>query len=472
MIKREKYEARYLLSIISAIINQTEIPRSVRRLDWENIYKLAEYHKVAHIVYLGILGLEEDIPQKWKQSFHKRYEESLLSQERYKNAAEVVMWQLKQNKIHALLIKDGIMSTCYEPREIRALDQVRILVGEGQEAKIHSLMRSMDFQKQEYRRERGSYYYRVPKTTVVFYTELGFRTKQLRKYFDFPVKVIRQTEGEKYLHQFTEDEFYIYLVCDLVNLYACGEIRIGDMVDHWQFYKMYRDKLDWDYVERELATAGVLDFARWLQDLLYIWFGDRNEKYAKEYDAHADVYEALEGYIITRGVEGREVSSTLTELVKEVTDIRDRERKEERLRRFRAFLFPDRRYMEKIFPILEDAPFLMPLCWMWRSLMLTLLPLKKKIYRMFRPIKRKIMDKVEGFNVRREERMMQRMDEAVRQVMEESSSSFGQEIHDILDEDEVAADAGVEGDEDTAGEEGQVEQGEIYGMQDFFTNFK
>lgn len=473
MIDKEKYEARYMLSLISSIINQTEIPHSVRRLDWEDIYKLAAYHNVAHIIYLATLGLEGDIAPKCKELFHKRYEGSLLSQERYRSAAEVVMWQLKQNKIHALLIKDGIMSTCYEPREVRALDQVRILVGEGQEAKIHSLMRSMDFQKQEHWKGRGELYYRVPKTTVVFYTDLGFQTRRLRKYFDFPVKVIRQMEGEKYLHQFTENEFYIYLVCDLVNLYATREIRISDMVDYWQFYKAYKDRLDWEYIEKELESAKILDFSGRLRDLAFIWFSGQDERYARQYDAEADLYEAMELYILTRGAEGWEASSKLTELVREASDIQTRQRRQERLRRFRGFLFPDRRYMENIFPILEDAPFMMPLCWAWRSLILTLLPIKKKIYRMFRPVKRKILDTVEEISARREEKLMERMDEAVRQVMEESSSSVGQEIHDILDQEEAFLEKEVLSEKDAGEEEsGEAkETPEVYGMQDFFTNY-
>lgn len=498
MIEKEKYEARYLLSMVSAIINQTEIPRSVRRLDWENIYKLADYHKVAHILYLSTLGMDEEIAQKRKTLFREKYEESLLSQERFRSAAEMVMWQLKQNKIHALLIKDGIMSSCYEPREIRALNQVRILVGEGQEAQIHSLMRSMDFQKQENRKGRGEAYYRVPKTTVIYYTDLGFQTRQLRKYFDFPVKVIRQMEGEKYLHQFTEDEFYIYLMCDLVNQYACAEITIGNMVDYWQFYKLYKERLNWEYIDKELAAAGVLDFAHRLQNLAHIWFGGESEAFSAQYEAEIDVYQAMELYIFTRGSEGREASMKLTELVKEFTSRQARERREERMRRFRKFLFPDRRYMENIFPILEDAPFLLPVFWLWRSVLLSILmPIKKKIYRMFNPIRRKIAGIVENIQVRQEERMMRRMDEAVRQVMEESSVSVGQEVHGILGDgteearqEEIMPEAvlkeevfeeGVEGgpeavvgpepshEEEASEDDREGESSQVFGMKDFFS---
>ena len=282
-------------------------------------------------------------------------------------------------------------------------------------------------------------------------------------------------EGEKFLHQFTENEFYIYLVCDLVNQYARGEIRISDMVDYWQFYKVYKDRLDWEYVEKELESARISDFAHRLQDLAFIWFGDQHERYAKEYDEEADVYETMELYILTRGAQGREESAKLTELVKEMSDIQSRKRREERVRRFRGFLFPDRRYMEHVFPILEDAPFLMPLCWLWRSLMLALLPPKKKIYRMFRPIKRKIRDTVDEMAARREEKLMERMDEAVRQVMEESSSLVGQEIHDILDLEEEPGEE-VHAEEETGEEENgdlgktEEEKPEVYGMRDFFSN--
>lgn len=472
MLDKERYEARYLLSVVSAIINQTDIPRSVRSLDWENIYKLAEYHEVAHIVYLVILGIEDEIDSRWRKLFREKYEESLLSQERYRNAAEVVMWQLKQNKIHALLIKDGIMSTCYEPRELRSLTQVRIFVGEGQEAKIHSVMRSMDFQKKDDRKIDGEVYYRVPRTTVIFYTDLGFRTKKLRKYFDFPVKVIHQMEGEKYLHQFTEDEFFIYLMCDLVRKYAAGNIKISNMVDYWQFYKQYQRQLNWEYIQKELAAAGILDFSQRLQKLAQIWFGQEDEALSREYDAETDIYQAMEMYILTGGIEGREISCKLTALIKETATLRSRARRKARIQRYRRFTFPDLKYMEKIFPVLEDAPFLIPFCWFWRSFLLMLRPVRKKIHRVVYPIKRRMAEIAEDVQERHEEKMLQRMDEAVRQVMEESTSSVGQEVHEMLDHADHADHDAEKGEQPDLADLEEESSPDVFGMKDFFMNSK
>ena len=386
------------------------------------------------------------------------------------------------------------------------MTQVRIFVGEGQEAKVHSLMRSMDFQKKENRKIKGDVYYRVPKTTVIFYTDLGFGTRKLRKYFDFPVKVIRQMEGEKFLHQFTEDEFFIYLMCDMVKQYACGDIKINNMVDYWQFYKKYHKQLNWEYIQKELAAAGILDFSQRLQKLAQIWFGESDAALAREYDAESDVYDAMESYILTGGKEGREISCKLTELIQESAKLRTRARRKERIKRYRSFTFPDLKYMEKIFPILEDAPFLMPLCWFWRSFLLTLRPVRKKIHRVVYPIKRRMAEIAEDIEERHEEKMLKRMDEAVRQVMEESTSSVGQGVHEILDHegeepaeqpdildilseeissgepgisqgqeaqensttDSLYADSALE-DSNSAGMEKEPER-EVFGMQDFFIN--
>ncbi len=313
-------------------------------------------------------------------------------------------------------------------------------------------------------------------------------------------------EGEKFLHQFTEDEFFIYLMCDMVKQYACGDIKINNMVDYWQFYKKYHKQLNWEYIQKELAAAGILDFSQRLQKLAQIWFGESDDVLTREYDAESDVYDAMESYILTGGKEGREISCKLTELIQESAKLRTKARRKERIKRYRSFTFPDLKYMEKIFPILEDAPFLMPLCWFWRSFLLTLRPVRKKIHRVVYPIKRRMAEIAENIEERHEEKMLKRMDEAVRQVMEESTSSVGQEVHEILDhegeepaeqpdildilsEEISSGEPGISQDQEaqensstdslyrdsaqedssSAGMEKEPER-EVFGMQDFFMN--
>ena len=63
------FEGRSLVGIVSSIIRQDDLKVSFSRLDWERMFRLADYHKVASIVYLGILGYREALPEKWQARF-------------------------------------------------------------------------------------------------------------------------------------------------------------------------------------------------------------------------------------------------------------------------------------------------------------------------------------------------------------------------------------------------------------------
>ena len=71
------FEGRSLVGIVSSIIRQDDRRISFSRLDWERVYRLADYHKVANIVYIGLLGYREAVPDKWRDRFFRRYHESL-----------------------------------------------------------------------------------------------------------------------------------------------------------------------------------------------------------------------------------------------------------------------------------------------------------------------------------------------------------------------------------------------------------
>ena len=65
-------EGRALTGIVSSIIRQDTMKVPLSRLDWERMYRLADYHKVANIVHLGVLGYRESLPDKWRERFFER----------------------------------------------------------------------------------------------------------------------------------------------------------------------------------------------------------------------------------------------------------------------------------------------------------------------------------------------------------------------------------------------------------------
>ena len=68
------FEGRTLVGIVSSIIRQDSVRVVYNRLDWEKIYRIADYHNVANIVYLGVLGKGDVLPEKWRDRFFERYQ--------------------------------------------------------------------------------------------------------------------------------------------------------------------------------------------------------------------------------------------------------------------------------------------------------------------------------------------------------------------------------------------------------------
>ena len=50
------FEGRSLVGIVSSIVRQDDLRVVHSRLDWERMFRLADFHKVANVVYLGVLG--------------------------------------------------------------------------------------------------------------------------------------------------------------------------------------------------------------------------------------------------------------------------------------------------------------------------------------------------------------------------------------------------------------------------------
>ena len=74
----------------------------------------------------------------------------------------------------------------------------------------------------------------------------------------------------------------------------------------------------------------------------------------------------MESYILTKGSEGREISSQFLPLIKTVADCYARDRRAEKLNKIIKWTFPDRRYMETIYPSLGNLGYLLPLFWLMR----------------------------------------------------------------------------------------------------------
>ena len=354
------YEIRYMLLLLTAVVNQKPVQRLKRAVGWETILKVSDFHNIINIIYLGILGMEKDISEDCELQFYQGYKRELLLSESYRKAEEVIMWQLERYKIDALFLTDTSIEELYVKPEMAYIGQIEILVEKKDLPQIHRFMRDMDYEQQEDRVRKGTVYTRVPGVRVVFYDCMPTENKVLRRHFSEPVKKYGHLGNYKYIHILSREDKYLYRVARLVESYITGMLKIREILDFWQFQKTLDETFHFRMTAEIVEKADWQEFVAQAGVLATLWFEDGvRQQYGLALE--------LEEYIISRGQENKHLDKVLLPNEKARLDFYWRDREEEWAVRKREWLFPSREYMFQFFPILGKYPFLLVFCWLIRD---------------------------------------------------------------------------------------------------------
>lgn len=392
------YEIRYMLILLTAIVNQNPVQKLRKSVSWETILKLSDFHNITNIIYLGSLGIEKEISEDCKLQFYQGYKRELLLRESYHKAEEVILWQLERHGIDALILKSAGADELYDKPEMAYTEQIEFLVGKKHLPQIHRFMRDMDYEQQEDRLGNGTAYVRVPGIRVVFYNTVPIENNIVKRYFTGPVRKYRHVADYKFVYTLSEEDGYLYRVGRLVESYITGMLKIRTILDFWKFQKNLSDSFRRDIPAEYVAKAGWEEFVHQTDVLAGLWF---EEGVRQEYGLALE----LEEYIIARGRENKRLDKALLPYEKARLDFYWRDREGEWAARKREWLFPPKDYMFQFFPILGKYPFLLVFCWFIRDLRIVKQVLSKRSRKVWLTIRVRLLDLKEkiGERVRRKE---------------------------------------------------------------------
>lgn len=371
------YEERYLLLLLSAVMNQKPSPEPIRSIDWEKMFRLADYHGVAHAVHYGILGINQEISQTVRQQFFDKYLESVYRVGRLQKSEMQLVALLEREKINCFYLSYSDIVKNYPIEEMCCRDSIEIGSSRKSIRMIWDILGKVDFEERR-TDETGKLYYHIPGIRVLNFDYTLFFSFSMRRFFKDLLKSSSRKIASRYISELPLDDRYLFLMCRLTDSYARGNISLSQIIDFWIFYKTYCERLNWPYIYGKLKKLKISDFAERLEHLILRWFG------TGAVFENVEIYEAMESYVLSKGADGREISSQLLPLIKNVADCYARNRKLEEIRKMLTWLFPDRRYMEMIYPLLGKVRILLPVFWilrLWRYLSrLCITPYRNKIH--------------------------------------------------------------------------------------------
>lgn len=364
---REAHEEDYLLLLISCAVRQEEIPERQKKMhvDWGRVFQLAEFHHVTNLLHYKVLGMDGEQLGRWKTRIHEKYSENVKLQEEYRGLAAELEEKLEERKITGMIVGGNLLVPCYPMPEMRMNEPLQILVEKKKHKEIREIMAELGFEyeseKGEKRRKEMPMCFKQPfGARVEFIEELGFYGKSANKWFKGAPRIVDRKKGFKYVRELELNDQYIYLMCRIADRFARGTIEIRDVADLWVFLQCRRERLNWKTIEEEIERLGIELFHEYVSKLANKWF----EKL--QYKEDEDILEDVRRYIMSRGADARGENELLLPLSKKVADNYFRNIAKEEKDRERRWKFPNREYMEAVYPQLKKWPFLLPVFWVVR----------------------------------------------------------------------------------------------------------
>lgn len=312
---------------------------------------------LATLAYEGgvLCGISRNDPNM--QILFKLYYQILLHSERQMQKVEEIYKAFEENGIDYLPFKGCVLKALYPKPELRPMGDADILIRAEQYVQIDPIMKKMGFV-----------------LTDVAETVLTWESKALvlelhRNLYGPSDNDLYDYYGEgwqyaikkkNYQYCFSPEDTYLHLFTHFVKHYRSGGIGSRHVLDLWVFRNI-NSNLNEEYIDQELKKLHLLEFHRNIIRLVNCWFMTTEED---------NVIDFMTEWIFSSGIFGTTKASEIFKTLREMEN--EPQRKNARLQYYRRILFPGLRQMKVKYPVLERCPYLLPLGWFVRGVVVLL----------------------------------------------------------------------------------------------------
>lgn len=391
-MNRQIFEGRFLVNMAGSIIRQSTLRPMHGEIDWESIYRTAEYHKIANIIYLGLLGSDTKKGNRWRERFFESYQSALRYGEICLDSEREILVMLEMKGIPCTILDSCISRKLYQLRETAANTPLRLFVSPEDHTLAKGFLVDLGYETEVVYKDCGERMKRVSGHRVEIYSQFPVKLPSYQKRM---LQILERARIKDPFHgvriMSLEDEF-VFRAAENVYHYVTDGLLIRELLDMYLFYKEWKEELREEVIWEGLKDFRIDDITQLLMQLTRMWFGAQEDPAFGTPSEEMNVYDAIENRILSRGKIKKENNIQVLYLENQLEQIIKKETKKEQWIRFKTelaekgssfmkglrWLFPEYRYMCGLYPIVEKIPPLLPLCWIRRDIRLLLQLIKKK----------------------------------------------------------------------------------------------
>lgn len=381
-MERLIYEGRFLVNTVGGIMRQDDLRVMYGRVNWEKMFREADYHKIANIIYLASLGNGEKIPERWRERFFERYQKALMFGDVYREAQQEILSMMEMMKLPCFVISSCVMRELYPVPEMAACGLFKLLVDEKSYVLARGYLVDLGYETDYFYKGYGEHMKNAAGFDIEIYYKLPLRTKL----YDKNIKSMMDTAlffgRYQYVRGFSLENQFAYMLAKAAYAYATDGLLIRDILDLYVFHSAWKEIMNEESIEKRMEDFRVDELGEKILQIAYMWFGSKEERASDGLPEDIKVYDILENRVLSRGYLNKETDQQALKLERLIQWEIDKEQSMERRAAFAEkcrkrwenagrslkWVFPEYRYMCVIYPILEDFSILLPICWIWRGM--------------------------------------------------------------------------------------------------------
>lgn len=378
------FEGRFLVNMTGSIIRQDALRPVHGRLDWERMYRTADYHRIANIIYLGILGNGEHVPDRWQERFFERYQEALRFGDVCENAESEILTLLDMGEVPCILLASCGIRSLYQIPEAAADSPLKLYFDTESYTLAKGFLVDLGYETDRIYPGSGERMRRVSGFSVEIYHKFPFIT---RLYGMQALNLLGHAsvrDAYQYVRALSLEDRFILRLAAAAYHYATDGLIIRELLDIYLYYRTWQEQMNVEYIMNRLSAFNVDRLAQKLVQISYMWFGSKEEGTFGELPEEMGVFDVIENRILSRGAIEKETDTQAICLARLVRQAEDRDRRRRKLAKLRKriaeyrgrfrkkvrWIFPEHQYMCALYPVLEKLPLLLPFCWLRRSMRL------------------------------------------------------------------------------------------------------
>ena len=332
-------EYRTLISLIAPVVGGRG--GACVASDDKTLYLLAKKHGVNNLLAYAWQS-RTDLDPELKKALDGRLFNSLRQQMEQEREAILLGRLLREKGIRFLIMKGSVLRHLYPAPEMRISCDIDFFYDREHREEVDALMEARGYQKQLSDANHDEYM-KPPFLSVEMHRNLLTDLPTIDAYYqNIWERLIPVNECE---YRMTDEDFYIYQTVHTVKHFIAAGTGIRSVLDTFVYLRA-KPELDLAYVEKELASIGLLAFHKKLVRLAEVWFAGAEE--SEELAEFSD-------YILGSGVYGVGVNAAA-----------NRSSSKGQLGSALSRAFPPYRLMAEKYPSLRRLPVLLPFYWIGR----------------------------------------------------------------------------------------------------------